>query len=64
MEIKYPDSAEWQAFMKQRKQEERLIDEKIARGELDPESMFLFGRELAKRATVRWDLNALRDITL
>ena len=56
MEIKYLDSAEWQAFMEQRKQEERLIDEKIARGELDPESIFSFGRELAKRARARLDL--------
>jgi len=64
MEVRYLNEAEWQTFMEQRKREERAIDIKIASGELDPESIFSFGRELAKRTTVRVDLNILRTIKL
>lgn len=64
MEVRYLNKAEWQALMLQRKQDEQAIDAQIARGELNPENIFSFGRELAKRVTVRWDLAQLDDITL
>jgi hypothetical protein len=64
MEVRYLNKAEWQALMLQRKQEQQAIDAQMASGALNPEDVFSFGRELAKRAKIRWDLDQLNNITL